>query len=59
MAKQSAIDKRILELLAEIKERENAIEVLRSVDVRRVMVKEPTRKRAKLKKVEKPSEAAS
>lgn len=54
MAKQSLIDKRILELMAEIKEREIAIEVLQSV-------KAPARKaqRAKLKKVEKPSEAAS
>jgi hypothetical protein len=31
MAKQSAIDKRILELMAEIKEREIAIDVLESV----------------------------
>ena len=55
MAKQSAIDKRILELMAEIKEREIAIAVLQSVQAPR----KTAPKRAKLKKVEKPTEAAS
>lgn len=56
MAKQSAIDKRILELMAEIKEREIAIDVLKSVQAPR---KATAAKRPRLKKVVAPSEAAS